>query len=435
MSHSLAFLCPVCKAEDSIDASKCGECGSAINISNSEIRSRVGSWSLPAYMNWMKNSFQPEQAVHILKTRLQNLPPSVATLPLRISLIAVLRQGLIRTQYTGFANLFKRSLSFPTTLHKGVLVIYEDHFTFISPRQLFEFKMKDLTCVTTNGYYFEFKIRKEPFYQINFLYESPLKYEILFQKLLHRYYRLQNMQIFEFQPKLKLRKPSLPSESLDIIPDKSITPDYFQKLLRWILLFKLKILLRFFIKVNVVNSELLPHSFPFIMLLNHQSIFDPFIILSFLDNRIGFLTKSTSFSHGLTRWFLRLGKAIPTTRFETDPTVIRHIQKYLECGIPVGIFPEGERCWDGEMLAMKWSVVRLLYKTRVPVVPVVIENTFAFMPRWDHKPYRQKITIEVGAPFCLSHQNSDIEKIKEWLESRFQNILNRNKEHLVSQAN
>ncbi len=429
------FLCPVCQAEDSIDTSKCTECGNSIKISSSVIQSVAGSWTLRAYMKWVQNSLLPEQAEQILKSRLQNLPLNVAVLPIRISLMAVLRQGLTSSQYIGFAHLFRRHLYLPKNRQKGILLIYEDYFSFISQEQVIEFKMEDLTCVTTNGHYFEFKIRKEPFFQINFLHESPLKYEILFQKLLRRFYHLQKKQIFEFQPRLRFQKPSLPAASPEIIPEKTMTPGVFQELLRWILLFKLRILLRFFIRVKVVHADLIPKSYPFIMLLNHQSIFDPFIILAFLDKRIGFLTKSTSFSNGLIRWFLRLGKAIPTTRFETDPAVIRHIQKYLECGIPVGIFPEGERCWEGEMLAIKWSVVRLLYQTRVPIVPVIMGNTFAFMPRWDHKPHRQKISLEVGAPFCLSHQNSDILEIKEWLEAHFQNILNLNKENPVTWKN
>ena len=427
MSHTLAFLCPVCKTEDTIDASHCRECGSTIKISPSGIHSSSGDWSLPDYLDWMRETLLPEQADQILQKRCQDLSLQTENTPLRISLMAELRQGKVSAVYTGFGNLFRRRLWFPKSLQKGVLIIYADHFTFMTPRQTLEFKLADLTCVTTNSHYFEFKIRKTPFYQIHFHYESPLKYEILFQKLLGRYHQHQKKQIYEFQPKVRLSLPSWPAESQVGTLQKSVNPSFLQAVLRWILLFKLRLLLRLFIRVKVVHPELIPKSFPFIMLLNHQSIFDPFIILAFLDHRIGFLTKSTSFSNGVTRWLLRLGKAIPTTRYETDPTVIRHIRKYLECGLPVGIFPEGERSWDGGLLPMKWGVVRLLVHTRIPVLPVVIENSFGFMPRWDHKPHRQEIQIQVGAPFCLTQHYSDIQQTKSWLESNFLNIFRRNK--------
>ena len=426
MSHTFAFICPVCASEDSIVASKCTCCDSEMKISAAGIHSQTGKWTLDHYLNWMKKTIKIKQKKDILKKRTQNFQLMLKDPVWRVSQKSVLRQGVAKTVFQSFAGLFKRKLFFPRALQEGVLVICAEHFYFCSNQKNFEFSLNELTCITTNGHYFEFKIKGKSYYQIHFLHESPLKYEILFQKLVVEYYRTRKKQIVEFQPNFRFGLPSVPKESVNITPKKKLFPNLIQIPLRWILLLKLNILLRLWIKVKIIDRQLLPKSYPYVMVLNHQSIFDPFIILTFLDHDVGFLTKSTSFSDILSRFFLKLGKAIPTTRFETDPSVIRHIQKYLESGIQVGIFPEGERCWDGQMQAFKYSVIRLLLKMRIPVVPVIIEGGFAFMPRWDSFPHRQNVTLHVRAPFSLIRNGNGMREIRQWLEQQFLNTLNQN---------
>jgi 1-acyl-sn-glycerol-3-phosphate acyltransferase len=424
MNHLFAFICPVCASEDSIIASKCSQCGSRIKISAAGIQTPKGEWTLDDYLSWMKKTIKVRQGDSVLQDRTHAIQLSLENPVWRISQEAILRQGQEKFSFQSFAGLFRRSLLLPIALQKGFLVICEEYFCFCSHKGNFVFSINDLTCVTTNGHYFEFKVRGHSFFQIHFLHESPLKYEIIFQNWLIDYFRSKNKIIVEFQPKFRFTLPPVPQESLNITPQNKLAPNIIQKVLRGIVMLKLQITLRLWIRINVMDRQFLPKSYPYIMLLNHQSSFDPFIILTFLDQDVGFLTKSTSFSNILTRMFLKLGKAIPTTRFETDPSVIRHIQKYLESGIPVGIFPEGERCWDGQMHSFKYSVIRLLLKMRIPVVPVIIHGGFAFMPRWDHIPHRRKVTVQVRAPFSLITGRNNIDDIKQWLEQQFLEIQN-----------
>ena len=424
MSHTFAFICPVCIAEDSIVASKCRQCGGEIKISTAGIQSQTGTWSLDYYLSWMKKTIKIKQKQRILKLRSQDLFLTSKDPVWRVSQKAILRQGLVKSKFRSFAGLIKRNIFLPKTRQEGVLVICAEFFYFCSSQKNFVFSLHELTCITTNGHYFEFKIKGKPYYQIHFLHESPLKYEVLFQKWVSDFYLARGKKIFEFQPNFRFSLPAVPREPQNIVPVKKLIPNLLQSLLRWGLLLKLKIVLKVWIKVTVIDSELLPKSDPYVMILNHQSIFDPFVVLAFLDSKIGFLAKSTSFSNSLSRFFLYLGRAIPTTRFETDPSVIRHIQKYLESGIPVGIFPEGERCWDGQMQAFKYSVIRLLLKTRIPVVPVIIQGGFAFMPRWGQFPNRQKLMLHVRAPFSLVPNGNGIRDIRQWLEQHFLSVLN-----------
>ena len=71
------------------------------------------------------------------------------------------------------------------------------------------------------------------------------------------------------------------------------------------------------------------------------------------------------------------------------------------------------------MLSFKFNVIRLLAYFQIPVVPIIIKNTFNFMPRWGKWPKRQKIKVIVSPPFCINTKNFKIDEIKKWIESIF----------------
>ncbi len=380
-------------------------------------------WSLPDFTNWLKKNLEIEQTPSIRLARQTRIAPSDIPEALRISGEAILRQGIHQVPFTAFGNLFQRPVTCLKPVTRGHMVITLKKIYFIAPDQILEFPVPIITCITTNSNFFEFKIRQQPVFQVQFLEESPLKYEFIFQKLLDRHYQAAGKKILEYQPSLRFGYPSHRQRSLEIKADRPLRFAPFQLILTRILLFKIRVLLRSFIQVTVHHRNLLPQNYPYISLANHQSIFDPFIILAFTHKEIGFLTKSTSFCHFFERFMLKLGKAIPTTRYQTDPAVIYHIRTFLSKNITVGIFPEGERCWDGRMQPFKISVIRLLLQLRIPVVPIITHNSFKFFPRWARFPERAKVDLEICAPFCLVPDIFSLQELKGFVEKRFREAL------------
>ncbi len=423
MAHPLVFICPVCHAEDSIEKSSCSNCHQEFQISPDGISFSKRNWTLPDLTEWMSDIISVNQHADVLQTRRSQIAHAKLPAVLRISGKATLRQGKRSVPFRSFANIFQRVVICPVPVTEGWLAVCNSAFFFVSSQKIWHFELKDLTCITTNGHYFEFRIKGEPFWQIEFHHESPLKYEILFRKLIIDFYAGTGSTCVEFQPKIRFAYPASAGKRLKLKPLKAVNANVYQKIATAVLRWILRILLRLFIRVNIRNKNLMPHDYPFITIVNHQSIFDPFILLAFLDGRIGFLTKSTSFCSFIERKFLRLGKAIPTTRFQTDPEVIYHIRTFLESGIPVGIFPEGERCWDGRLQSFKISVIRLLTQFEVPVVPVIISRSFQFFPRWAKRPSTAEISLEVIGPFCILPDIYSYEEIQQWLQQLFLRVL------------
>lgn len=420
-SHSFIFLCPVCQSEDSVTKNRCRHCGARFRFTSGKVRVNGTEWEVHRLLEWMRENLP-------LSRPTERSPVSSAEIPqpvLRVSREAVLRQGIRKIRFTGYNALFRRDIEKPLPIEKGKFIITADAFYFFSSNRVYRFSLSDVTCVTTNSHYFEFKIKGQPFYQIHFLHESPLKYEILFQKLLRKFFEARGREVLEFQPHVRWQEPDCRQVRFQMKPAPPLRPGLRERMIVGFLRLKLRLGLRLWIRPVVEGREQMPTDFPYLALVNHQSIFDPFIIAAFLTPRIAFLTKSTSFSGWLERMVLKIGRAIPTTRYQTDPAVIRHIRQFLERGIPVGIFPEGERCWDGSMQPFKFSVIRLLVGLRIPILPIVLQNSFAFMPRWASLPRRQKVILTVKAPFCLLPGLYSCRELKDFVEARFRETLHR----------
>jgi 1-acyl-sn-glycerol-3-phosphate acyltransferase len=425
INHPFFFLCPSCFSENTLQNSQCSSCGIKINIGNDCVVFGDQKINFGNYYQLIETKL-PVKQVSVEPFSEIYLEDKKGIL--RTSQKAFLRQGIQRLNFRGYHHLYERVIERPVDIGKGFLIILENHIEFISELERMSWSREEFSCVTTNGHYFVFKIKHQPFYQIKFLHESPLKYEIIFRKWLDSFYQNSTpKKIIEYQPRLIFSTPHQSGLILDFSANQQKEKNYiFEKICITILEFIVRIFLRFWIKAKIFskeNWEIVKHGFT---ILNHQSALDPFIVGAFLDRKIAFLTKSTSFTHRVARFFLKWLMGIPTTRYETDPQVIYFIHKFISNGIRVGIFPEGERSWGGRMGSFKLSLVKLLMASREAITPIVLQNAFHFWPRWSNLPRRTEVQITIGAPFCLIPEIYSVDEQRTFLEEYFKTQLKEN---------
>lgn len=422
MAHLFLFLCPVCGAEDSISGDRCRGCGARIERNASGFVINGKTHTPAGLLDWMRRNLAIDPPEASLKNGWPQVTVDVPGEIRRVSRKAVLRQGIKKIPFRGYRNLLRREIELPLPIDEGYLVITREAVYFAGNRARYEFKLTDITCVTTNSHYFEFKLKKKPFYQIEFLSESPLKYEILFQKLLNEFYDHQNQTVIEYQPHIRFKEPACPSRSVPPNGLAGIRQPLAEKLFVAGILQILRLL--FPVRLRYLPGAVpgLPREYPVILLSNHQSVIDPFLILAFLNPGIAFFTKSTSFAGKIERFFLTVGRGIPTTRYQADPQVYADARRFLERGIPLGIFPEGERSWDGRQQPFKIGVVRLLCHLKVPIFPVGFLDAYRLWPRWQKWPARQPVELAVGSPFCLNISSFSVRELKLFLEEHIRRL-------------
>ncbi|MEN9817380.1 MAG: hypothetical protein RLZ32_1260 [Gemmatimonadota bacterium] len=128
---------------------------------------------------------------------------------------------------------------------------------------------------------------------------------------------------------------------------------------------------------------------PYIVVANHESWADPFLISCF-PWEMKWLSKDTFFKVPCLGWMMRMAGDIKLVRGERESTLaaLEQCRDRLRTRVSVMIFPEGTRSRSWEMLPFKDGAFRLAIEAGVPILPIAVagargamaKGTFQFRP-------------------------------------------------------
>ena len=128
-------------------------------------------------------------------------------------------------------------------------------------------------------------------------------------------------------------------------------------------------------KVECFGRENLPKSGAAVVLSNHPTYWDPWII-SFVARRwITYMAWAEAFEWPFIGWTMKQLGAIPLSTERPTPSSMRAAYQVIADGRLLGIFPEGARTAQGTGFLLdppRPGAARIALKTGVPVVPVSI---------------------------------------------------------------
>ena len=165
-------------------------------------------------------------------------------------------------------------------------------------------------------------------------------------------------------------------------------------------------LLHFFFRFDVEGLHNVPRTGTYVVIANHLNWLDEFALLMLLpvEPRLHFLANPTILVTRKVQWFLvrSTGGFVPVVQGRHgDPALFRHVDRCLEVGGAVAIFPEGNYGpAEGELLPFKKGFAHFAIKAKVPVVPVAISGT---KDLW----FRKRIRVIFGEPIQTSGQDAD----------------------------
>lgn len=194
------------------------------------------------------------------------------------------------------------------------------------------------------------------------------------------------------------------------------------------ILFCVKNVLRLKYRIHVEGIGNVLKDGPAIFLCNHTSVVDSFFIGCFLPRKIYFMAKSTEFESAALRFFFYLSRTFPVRRYDIDPVSLRNAMRVLSYGGLVGIYPEGERTWDGELLPFRTGTIRFLLAAGVPIIPAGITGAFQNQPRWGGKIGSPDIRLAIGSPIYTAkirgkdQTREDIQRLSETIRSSIREL-------------
>ena len=164
----------------------------------------------------------------------------------------------------------------------------------------------------------------------------------------------------------------------------------------------------------------IPKKGAYIIAANHGSAFDtiaiPSIIVRKFKRKVHYVSKKELFKSYFAREFFIGGGCIPVDREKPGKAAMKHVLDALENGEIIGMFPEGTRTRDGNLLKAKTGIARLALWAKVPVIPVGLDDPYKIWPKGRLLPRFGKYDINIGKPISLEKYYGKTESKKLYHE-------------------
>lgn len=158
-------------------------------------------------------------------------------------------------------------------------------------------------------------------------------------------------------------------------------------------------ILRALFPVRYHHLEAYAMDAPFIIMSNHKSLLDPFVLAYPCKKyEIRFMGKKELSKGRLAGWIMKKMHMIPVDRHHTDLSAMRQSTKALKEGHVLGIFPEGTRHQPALMNEVETGVAVLALRAGVPLLPVYIDGKLRLFHTTD---------VYVGNPMDISDLSSE----------------------------
>ena len=190
------------------------------------------------------------------------------------------------------------------------------------------------------------------------------------------------------------------------------------KLNRIYLRFGIRTLFKILGRVKVVGKENIPLGRPYVIAMNHISIFDPPLVVCFWPEQPEVVGAADVFEKKGQGTLLSLYGVIPVHRGDYDRILLEKVLAILKAGRPLLIAPEGGRSHEPAMRRAMPGIGYIVEHAQVPVVPVGLVGTTDDFWRRAKRGEKPDLEMRIGKPI---HFPAMIQKGAQRREARQHN--------------
>jgi 1-acyl-sn-glycerol-3-phosphate acyltransferase len=147
--------------------------------------------------------------------------------------------------------------------------------------------------------------------------------------------------------------------------------------------------------IRASGRENIPSRGGAILISNHLSHLDVFVLGILLPRPLSYVARSTLFVPVLGALIRSVG-GFPIQREGMGASGLKETLRRLRNGGVVVLFPEGTRSRDGELGAIKPGIAAVATRARVPIVPAAVAGTFEAWPRRRLFPWPYPVRVHYG---------------------------------------
>ena len=133
---------------------------------------------------------------------------------------------------------------------------------------------------------------------------------------------------------------------------------------------------------------------------NHLSYYDTPVLFAKLPFQFRILAKAPLWKIPFIGWYLQRSGQVPIDQSSarTGVASLGRGARTLQAGMPLVIFPEGGRAFNGELQPMAAGAAWMAIKAQVPLVPLTLVGTYELLPIHVYALQPRPLKLIVGEP-------------------------------------
>jgi 1-acyl-sn-glycerol-3-phosphate acyltransferase len=164
-------------------------------------------------------------------------------------------------------------------------------------------------------------------------------------------------------------------------------------------------------RIEIAGAERIPTNGPAILVANHESLLDPFILGTATKRYIRYMAKSELFGHPVLARIMNAFGTFPVERGTGDSAALGRAGKLLDAGEVLGIFPQGT-CLPYRRRPYMRGAARLALATGAPLIPIRMVGTERALRPGRFRIGLPKIRILVGEPIEVEPERPTVSKAR-----------------------
>ncbi len=152
--------------------------------------------------------------------------------------------------------------------------------------------------------------------------------------------------------------------------------------------------------VTLVHRERLHEHETAVYASNHLSYFDTPVLFASLPFQFRIIAKAPLWKIPFIGWYLNRSGQVPVDQTSARSAIssLGKGVKTLQAGLPLVLFPEGGRAWNGELQKMVSGAAWMAIKAQVPLVSLTLVGTYELLPIHVYALRPRPLKLIVGEP-------------------------------------
>lgn len=169
-----------------------------------------------------------------------------------------------------------------------------------------------------------------------------------------------------------------------------------------------------------------PKKGPYLYMMNHESLFDPFMMVASIRHYFTGVGKVEQFSYPIWGYLAKQYGAIPIVRQHLDIAITSLVkaEEAIRKGVSMMIAPEGTRTLTGKLGTFKKGPFHVAKNTGVTIIPMGLLGAYSAKSKSDWRIKPGVLTTVFGDPITNEdYANLSVEELQKLVKKKISELI------------